>query len=187
MRAYVRTRAGMHARTHTCTHERTHAGTVVKDRQGHRYKIPPLNHSCSWLYTWRRLRLIWSLIQSVGAAGASEKAHQNPAVILLGFFFAITSCSFITLVLIFVERAVSLQSTIKFVYATEPFPLHPHSISCFYSFPKLLFILVSKSILQSTKRKHIFICLSWNNADPNLFKSVIKYSNRLQSCPLMLA
>lgn len=67
--------------------------------------------------------MILSLIQSVVAAAAFEKAHQNSAAILLVYFSAITCCSFITLVLISVERAVSLQSTIKCVYATELPPL----------------------------------------------------------------
>lgn len=53
------------------------------------------------------------------------------------------------------------------------FPSHALSISCFYSYSNLLFILASKSKPQWTKCRDVFICLSWNNADPSLFKSVV--------------
>lgn len=51
---------------------------------------------------------------------ASQKAHQNPAVILLVLYFLpLLADLLLLLLLIPVERAVNLQSTITFVYATK--------------------------------------------------------------------
>lgn len=133
--------------THIPTH--THTGGV-KDRQGHRYQIPPQNHSCSLLYTWQRLRLICRLIQSVAAAAASEKSTSKPRSHLISFYFCHYLLLFYYPCFNFCWKIGESPKCNKICLYHAAFPLYPHSVLCFYSYPELFVILESKSKLKST-------------------------------------